>query len=618
MSIPAENKWLALTPVARKVTLLQCVHGLLPYLEHYIHARNGGSQEQRKHVVLGADYAITQDWAVTRSTYNRRAAGFMHAYFTSVKLLFYLMVVEPLMTLHFKLFNHGTRNVPSGPMADIESKPGLCFDLAQPERSPVIPVFSRLSDLLVKSMFDIATSDMWRPVLHKLGHGDWTDYLWWAIRGVLLALLGGTRRKLLYIWDALPFGDLIKAFDPRNTDEVTERSFGVVNAVKKCCLDPGCTRQLRRRFRRFGRRRSPRLHRFMVSFYSSVQLCSSPLECNFAAYRQWLARSYRPLSVANLGSKDMVNKVSCDARDARDIQDTRRNPLWAMQRKKTNGLHLFMEEVTVEDGETWTDVLQRGKTSFGELSPGKKRTFGAKARAYNQHSKLLQSIELDGHIERIRATGSNTGSYLNLGDDKFPFGVHRLQHAGYGQPASCPQKRKSAEWELMGRRVRSSKEFGHGRAPSQHCPREICVSALSPERRARLAQIHWALEHATVAFAEQSQHGQPILRPKFASGPGAEIWQCTSMTKARPGHPFEAEYAKMDDLAIGTDGTGVSELCFVKETIAKSVVVKVVVSEVLEAQWFRNDAQDALLGFDHLVCERGPFNKNKLLKIQRA
>ena len=55
MSIPAENKWLALTPVAQKVTLLQCFHGLLPYLEHYIHARNRGSQEQRKHVVLGPD-----------------------------------------------------------------------------------------------------------------------------------------------------------------------------------------------------------------------------------------------------------------------------------------------------------------------------------------------------------------------------------------------------------------------------------------------------------------------------------------------------------------------------------------------------------------------------------
>ena len=75
-------------------------------------------------------------------------------------------------------------------MADIESTPGLIFDLAQPERSPAVPALAMLSNLLVKSIFDAATYPLWRPILHKIGHRDWSEDLWFSTRGVLLALIG--------------------------------------------------------------------------------------------------------------------------------------------------------------------------------------------------------------------------------------------------------------------------------------------------------------------------------------------------------------------------------------------------------------------------------------------
>lgn len=618
MTVPAENRWLALTPVTQQVALMHCFHGLLAFLEHYIHARNGGSQAQRKHMVLGPDYAILQDWNVTRSAYNRRAAAFIHGAFTGAKLLLYLSIVEPLMVLHYKFFKHGTRNAPSGPVsADVESKPGLCFDLAQPERSPVVPVLATLCQLLVKGLHDPATYPVWRPVLHKLGGRDWTDDLWWCVRAALLALIGGLVRKLLYVWGELPFGDLIRAFDPRSSDEVVQRSFDAFDDLRQCCLEPGVARKLRRRYKKLGRSRCARLRRFMVPFYNSVQLCSSSLECIFAGYRQWLRRSSKPLSAANLTSKDVVHKVSRDTRDLDHSNTSSRLPAWGPQSTKRiakQGFHVYLhEKVKPSQEEKWTDVLKRGRAVYKKLDPSHRRTYACKARAGNLHRKALRTIELDGHVQRHHLTGSNQG-YLSLGDGKHPFGVQKLKAAGYGNVKANLNKRKSGQWELTGRRVYPSKSFANGGVPPTHCCKEICTGTFSSEQQRRLQQIRWALEHATVSLAQQIPHNQPILQPHFASGPGAEMFQCLSMTKSRPGHAFAAEYAQMFD--IGDDG--VSDLCFCKENIGAHTVIKVVVSEALEAKWFRNDSLDALLGFDLLVCKRGPINNILTLSTSAA
>ena len=594
ISVPSENKWLSLVPATQQVCLLLCWHGLLAYIEHFIHA--GGSESARKHHVLPPDYGITCDWEATRSAYNRRAARFIHDPCSGGKLLFYLAAIEPLMTLHYKFFKHGTRHIDSG-FVDMDDA-GLVFDICQVERSPVVPAFARISSFILKPLFDASVRHFWRPIFFNIG--EVPDALWWTMRGALLATLGAIRRKLWHLFENLPFGDLVAAFDPRNSDAVADKAAERIHGLKSCCLDPACTAKLRRRFGRVSRRVSKNLSRFMVALFGRVQLCSSSIECDFAAIRQWLGRSNRPLSMAVLAAKDMNNKVSRDSCFG-DDNERSRLPLWARKTGNVNGLHLFMRsEMRRSRGESFRQFLSRGREAWRVKAKTKKVAWRVKAKTHNRHQQALRSVAMTGAKGALR--GSTGRGYLGLGDGTFPLSEEFLLSAGYQTPKVGLVKSKASEWELVGNRVKPSKTFGSGLSlPKQPCGNGICFTALPAGRLGRLKCIRWSLEAATLFFAPQAQNKQPVLLPQFVSGAASEAWLCSGFCKRRPGFPFSGEYIKLLDLGYGLDDAP-RELCTASETIANHVCVVCVVNEVLERQLLDRDASDPLIGFDFLAC----------------
>ena len=602
ISVPSENKWLSLVPAAQQVCLLLCWHGLLAYIEHFINGR--GSETDRKHHILPPDYGIKEDWQTTRSAYNRRAAQFIHDPSTGPKLVFYLAAIEPLMILHYKFFKYGTRNLISGPV-DMED-PGLWFDMCQVDRSPVVPVFARISGLLLNPLFHPDGCDFWRPIFHKLGTAaaaafSIPDTLWWAMRGSLLATLGSMRRKLWHQWECLPGGDLAVAFDPRNSAEVADAADERLHGLKSCCLDPACTRKLRRRFGRVSRRVSKTLSRFLVALANRVQLCSSSIECDFAAIRQWLHRSNRPLSMQMLSAKDMTHKVSRDSQIG-DDNERSRLPLWAhrLGRGHKTGMHKFeAAEMRKGRGETFGHWKKRSAETWKQLGDAKKKEYKSEAKMMNKHQKVLRRAAINGAKGEL---GGSTGlGYLGLGDGTFPLSEKLLLSLGYKTPKVGLVKKNAMQWEVCGKRVKPSKAFGEGLSlPRQACGNGICMMELSDDKLKRLKCIRWALEAATLFFASQAQNQQPVLRPQFSSGAASEAWLCATFSKRRPGYPFSGEYMKLLDL--GAEGDASRELCLARETIANHTCVVCVVNEVLERQLLDRDATDPLIGFDFLAC----------------
>ena len=143
--IPADNKWLAGYSCAQDDCLLKSFHGHLPYYEHHVNAKHGGSAKERKEKLLPDDYLITQDFETTRAAYGRRAARFIHDPLTLANVFFYSGSTAPLMVLHYQYFAMGVKQKSSGPRAEIDTKPGATFYFADRTRSPASEAWDKIS-----------------------------------------------------------------------------------------------------------------------------------------------------------------------------------------------------------------------------------------------------------------------------------------------------------------------------------------------------------------------------------------------------------------------------------------------------------------------------------------
>jgi hypothetical protein len=116
---------------------------------------------------------------------------------------------------------------------------------------------------------------------------DWPDNHWWAIRSVLLTLLGTARRRLLKEWDCYPWR-LHRVFDSRRPVVDRFQAAAEFLALGPCCLDPGFSRKLRLRRTTVADLMHPDVHRFRVQAFNQVTLSTQWLECAFASLKQWV------------------------------------------------------------------------------------------------------------------------------------------------------------------------------------------------------------------------------------------------------------------------------------------------------------------------------------------
>ena len=609
--IPAENKWLSGYINCQDICLPQSFHGLLPYCEHHVNAKNGGSAKERKEMKLDDDYLITQDFDQTRAAYGRRAARFIHDPLTLAKMLFYIGITAPIMVLHYQYFCMGVKNEPSGSKPEMDKSPGSTFEFADREKSPASEAWAKISSFLFGGLYCDSTVSFWSLLIGCLGpYESWPDSLWWLFRSCLLDGVGGIFRRLIFVFLKLPWSDLCPMYDTRKPLQTRQRRGAEFLRYNKCCIDKGCSLKLRRKCKSsLARLFGPELSGFMIALLNSCIHASSSLECDFAAARQWLQLSPKPLSVATVAAKMLVHRCDHDHQAMIRLQErvSRKRPLWKTEQKKVTGLHLYSKRAVKEDDDDGTpwDKIQRAQTTFANLDDDTKASWRKRARSENHDSKHMLQVRLRSEIDDLEGACRESGmGYLGMGDRWHALSEQSLLEAGYYSPGFV--KHMAGEWELSGVRVpnMASKRDKPTQRPS-HCRSrwDVCMTELSVEDVAALHGVHEALERCILSIKGTAQFGQPCIRPRFEHGGSGfeDVWQVTSFAQARPGHYFTAEF-------IGMFQNANSELALQRERHGDHQGCMTRASEQLEQLWWSaRTTHGRITGFEHFRLRRGSW-----------
>ena len=201
--------------------------------------------------------------------------------------------------------------------------------------------------ILGPMMFGGASSAAWRPIVHILGTADEGPLeTWWNIRACILTLIGGLYRRFVV---PMKRGSLsiCRLFDPRLAE--AERRTNICKFLSKpaCCHDRGCGRKLRLRHDSVNSILADAVTEFFIGLLNAVPLTSTPCELDFASVRQWLAKSFKPFSVATLNSKYFVDCVDTDYQamtQAAAEQRCKIVPSWDVGFSRRTGFHEFQKE----------------------------------------------------------------------------------------------------------------------------------------------------------------------------------------------------------------------------------------------------------------------------------
>ena len=190
LSVPADNKWLSSFPLAQDVLLMTCFYGMMAWCEDHVNGSSKGTKKLsgKQCLDLPPDYAIDHDWATTRSAYHRRGAAFIHGPDVAARFCCYVSLLSPLMSMHYDLFKHGTRDQPtSRAMEGMDTKAGSPFNFADMSRSPAVKHYVRVCAFLIGGFWDASTHAAWRPIMRFAGcPSTWSNDLWYGVRESLL------------------------------------------------------------------------------------------------------------------------------------------------------------------------------------------------------------------------------------------------------------------------------------------------------------------------------------------------------------------------------------------------------------------------------------------------
>lgn len=137
---------------------------------------------------------------------------------------------------------------------------------------------------------------------------EWEDELWWAMRRVLLVMLACVKRRLVDAWDCWPWG-LGLMYDPRRPLHERRKAAADFAAKRRCCLDRCCSLRFRDQILRdqtgdgVDELMEDWVSRAMIAILNSVRISTQFLECGFAAVKQALLKSNRPLSMTSLSAR---------------------------------------------------------------------------------------------------------------------------------------------------------------------------------------------------------------------------------------------------------------------------------------------------------------------------
>ena len=613
--LPALNKWLSVLPAVCDFGFLLGFHGVLcaaVVLAHKLEPqRTYDDSDLAEDDIIGAPLDAIKSNRKQVKTRARRYVTWVQRAMALPELLLYLAITQDAMQIHYDLFKRGKCSAQSAS----DETPGFLFDFCWDTKNRACQIIRLLSEMLLSP-----GHSNWYLLASLLGDQEtWPDSFIMKCRQCLLMLMGGLWRRMVRRWKQWPWC-LCHVVDTRRPMEHRLDWAHQLLDADLCCLDE-FSRKLRARLFPDNASREARSRGVQKLFQLSVQrfirqmlnqsvYTTSFLECIFGCFRQWVARSRKPMRSSLLSAKHVLHQLQERYRQAMGTpQHARGRPLWVAKAPRTNGRHVFIGKFTK------TNAMQKKRTRYTLLSMEESnkgfneaskawKTASTKekadctkaARQKNKFAKLL----LRTNLELYGSAGSDCGAW-NLGDDIWPYSLHRLEADGYKTTKGFV-KSKSSAWVQAGKRVMAKKAFDEGRqlrAPPCMRSWPFCRKSLDDKEAAATDDILQMLRsYAISKGAEQAMMG-------IVDGDsGARYFvQCISHNVT----PFAGEYLFHELVSSDTDA---AEECPYELTINNFELH----NEKDIACWMVGTGAD--LKFLKLTCTRASTMANLLVTKQ--
>ena len=317
MPVPALNKWLSVYPVMTALAFASSYHVLLP--RAIMQARNMTGNRNDDHA---SDFSESEALGVpeneqrTRRKLQRkrdiRAAKFLRDAASSAAMLTWIIVVAPVMRMHYYFFEHCQTPFDIGESSPEKVPP--IFNLGSVGASPVSSVLRALSALLNPRRE--THRDGWE-VLYAVWGEQWPALEAQTAREVTLLMIGHVWRRLRLVFSGWPWRIAVIC-DERIPMEERLRVAHEFWNTNECCLDDAFSKKFRKMLTCAADLFSKHVQAFLYAAFAKVVLSTAWVECLFASFTQWLKKSPKGLTVASLAAKHCANSFhrahTCRAR----------------------------------------------------------------------------------------------------------------------------------------------------------------------------------------------------------------------------------------------------------------------------------------------------------------
>ena len=550
---PAANKWLTVLPVVSDFALLAAFHNVLCEAILVAHKLNpskdvdSDGSSDREDAELGAPRNAQKAYRKEAGKRSKRYVQWAQRAETLWEMFLYMAAVLPVMVVHYDLFKHGqAQSRPSGSESS-DATPGPIFNFCDDARSKAFQAVK----ILMAMLFEDDHSS-WTILRALLGPQRlWPDQFACDARACILRLIGGTWRRLVKRWRQWPWL-LCRIVDPRVAmieRRATAAKFLCRESTPPCCLD-SFARKLQARIRDVDHMFETKVQRFLMQMLNMCIFTTSYMECMFAGFRAWLARSKKPIRMAFLSAKHLVHQLHKGYTDMTDSDKTRRGrPLWVQKAPRQNGRHIFCGKLVRSSAtkirrtnpnakmkQEMTASLTEAAKAWDGVGSHIKKEYSKQAKKKNRSARLLQKALFK------ESYGDDAGSCCgpwDMGDSDWPYSTSNLKAAGYGEKTGFV-KTKSTQWGECGKRVMAKRNYPNGQAKkAKPCFRfwPCCKMSISEEKQVAVAALLDVIKSKVVAGLFNSQ----VMLGFINGATGTRCFaQCVSFSKK----PFEAEFIK--------------------------------------------------------------------------
>ena len=480
VTIPAVNKWTSIYEALRYVSFACNFHNII--VKAHRRTQGGGENAdagaqgdaEDRNVNFDDDDDDDEDSSKRRRKMLDRASGWFQREHVIGMQLALLLLLRPLMRIHFILFQWGKSGMPQrGKRTEHESHPGLVFDFADLQRSPALRACREMCAFLWPAASGV--HNPWFAVNHRLRAepSQWPDDVWRSLRVALLGALAAMWRRLILLFDSWPF-KLACIFDANVSAERKQQRLQEFWDANPCCLDPLVSRRLRSQCRTKADVLDVKTVQFMTQMFNSVTISTSWLETQFAHMKQWLLQANKPLSMSLLSSKYFCHNLqvlhSKDPHGCSQGQPLEKSrPLWVKKPKIVNGENVFIHEhFQGKDPFSRSDLMNL-KRQFQELSVEAKRNYSCKAKMQNKQTKAAFEDKLN---ERLNpSVGVKAGAW-GMGDCNYPLALDKLPD----QCSGSSLQGHARSWTEAAKRVMAMETPSSDAIPEA----KACEAALAP------------------------------------------------------------------------------------------------------------------------------------------